>query len=113
MDIKFLEQFYEKVILPQYNSTVFDNVTWIDHGAIELDSFAHYFKTENKTEYVLVFEDFPGNVAFDDELSHDTVLVDDEETIRFGGDPPFKYIENITGYFTLYKEKDKKRALAS
>ena len=105
MDIKFLEQFYEKVILPQYSSTVFDNVTWIDHGAIELDSFAHYFKADNNKEYVLVFEDFPGNVAFDDGLSHDIVLVNSEKTIRFGGDPPFKYVENITGYFTLYKEK--------
>lgn len=106
MDIKFLEQFYEKVILPQYANTVFNNVTWIDHGAIELDSFAHYFKTDNGSEYVLVFEDFPGNVAFDDGLSHDIVLVNDEKTIQFGGDPPFKYVENITGYFTLYKEKD-------
>ena len=106
MDIKFLEQFYEKVILPQYGSTVFNNVTWIDHGAIELDSFAHYFKADNSREYVLVFEDFPGNVAFDDGLSHDIVLVNNEKTIRFGSDPPFKYVENITGYFTLYKEKD-------
>lgn len=106
MDIKFLEQFYEKVILPQYSSTVFDNITWIDHGAIELDSFAHYFKTDDDRECILVFEDFPGNVTFDDGLSHDIVLVNNEKTIRFGGDPPFKYIENITGYFTLYKEKD-------
>lgn len=106
MDIKFLEQFYERVILPQYSSTVFDNVTWIDHGAIELDSFAHYFKADNSRGYVLVFEDFPGNVAFDDGLSHDIVLVNNEKTIRFSGDPPFKYVENITGYFTLYKEKD-------
>lgn len=93
------------MILPQYSSTVFDNVTWIDHGAIELDSFAHHFKAGDSREYVLVFEDFPGNVAFDDGLSHDIVLVNNEITIRFGGDPPFKYIENITGYFTLYKEK--------
>lgn len=105
MDIKFLEQFYEKVILPQYGSTVFDNVTWIDHGAIELDSFAHYFRAGDSRDYVLVFEDFPGNIAFDDGLSHDIVLVNNEISIRFGGDPPFKYIENITGYFTLYKEK--------
>ncbi len=106
MDIKFLEQFYEKVILAQYSSTVFDNITWIDHGAIEFDSFAHYFKTDDGREYILVFEDFPGNVTFDDGLSHDIVLVNNEKTIRFGGDPPFKYIENITGYFTLYKDKD-------
>ncbi len=106
MDINFLEHFYEKVILPQYINTVFDNITWIDHCAIELDSFAHFFKTDDGREYILLFEDFPGNVTFDDGLSHDIVLVNNEKTIRFGGDPPFKYIENITGYFTLYKDKD-------
>lgn len=106
MNTKFLEQFYENVILPQYAEVLFGNITWIDHGSIGLDAFAHYFKNTDGKEYVLVFEDFPGSTAFDDGLSHDIVLVNNEKTIRFGGDPPFKYIENITGYFTLYKEKD-------
>lgn len=105
MNTDFLEQFYENVILPQYVNIVFGKITWIDHGAIGLDAFAHYFKVADNKEYVLVFEDFPGGTAFDDGLSHEIVLANDEKVIRFGGDPPFKYIENITGYFTLYKEK--------
>ena len=105
MDVKFLEQFYEKVILPQYANTVFDGVVWIDHGTVDLDVIAHYFRDKSGKEHVLVFEDFPGNAVFDDELSHEIITVNGKKSIRFGGDPPFKYIENITGYFTLYQEK--------
>ena len=106
MDIEFLEQFYEKVVLPQYANDAFDKVTWIDHGAIELDAFAHYFKASDDKEYVLVFEDFPGKVAFDEGLSHEIVSIDGAESIQFNAQPTHKYVENITGYFTLYREKD-------
>ena len=106
MNTKFLEQFYENVILPQYAQVFFGKITWFDHGSIGPDAFAHYFKSTDAEQYVLVFEDFPGSTAFDDGLSHEIISTNDEKVIRFGGDPPFKYVENITGYFTLYKEKD-------
>lgn len=105
MNLQFLEQFYENVILPQYSGVVFDSITWLDHGSVGPDAFAHYFKTAANQEYVLVFEDFPGEVAFDDGLSHDIVPASGNNSLKFGGEVPFKYIENITGYFTLYIER--------
>lgn len=105
MDTNFLEQFYEKVILSQYVDLDFGPITWIDHGRVGPDEFAHYFQDSRGHHYVLVFEDFPGGVPFDDGLSHEVVLVNGKTTVRFSGEVPFKYIENISGYFTLYQEK--------
>ncbi|PID31438.1 hypothetical protein CR983_01080 [Candidatus Saccharibacteria bacterium] len=108
MDAKFLETFYETVILPQYDEIVVEGITWIDHGSIGLDSTAHYFRDRTGREYVLVFEDFPDGSVFGDGLSHEIVPVHGEISLRFGGDKSFKDIENITGYFTLFREKPRR-----
>lgn len=108
MDIGFLERYYERVILPQYNCSEFRKIVWIDHGGIgeHYDAFAHYFKDATGSEYVLIFEDYPsGDIPFADRISHKVVYVGDRATLYFGGEPPFKYMVNVTGYFTLYKEE--------
>lgn len=105
MTTKFLEQFYENSILPRYKDAItFGDITWVDHGKVGLDAWAHYFKSSGK-EFVLVYEDFPGNTDFDDGLSHEVIKCGDETSIelRFGDDA--KQIPNVTGWFTLYREK--------
>lgn len=105
MDTTFLESFYEKVILPRYSDTVtFKHIIWKDHGKLGPDSWAHYFDNEEGREFVLLYEDFPGDSPFDDGLSHELVKVGDETSIglKFDNGP---IIDNITGYFTLYQEK--------
>ncbi len=103
MNKDLLELFYEKAILPNYDEFDSKNITWKDHGKISDDSWAHYFDCAGK-KYVLVFEDFPGEVSFDDGLSHNIIKAGDKTSLRFGGDS-LKYAENITGYFTLFREK--------
>lgn len=104
-DNKLLEQFYELVILPRYDSLAnFGNITWIDHGKVNLDAWAHYFKSNNK-EYVLVYEDFPGNTDFYDGLSHEVVKCGDETSIELRFSDDAKQIPNVTGWFTLFREK--------
>ncbi len=104
-DLRFLEKLYEKVILSQYAGIEFGQVKWIDHGKVGPDAFAHYFKDYREGEYVLVFEDYPGTVPFDDGLSHEVLLINGQRSLRFSFEVPFKYIENVSGYFTLFKEK--------
>jgi hypothetical protein len=43
MDEKFLERFYERVILPRYVGVVvtFEKLTWVGHGKVDLDAWAH------------------------------------------------------------------------
>lgn len=105
MDNKFLEQFYEDVVLPQYAEIVeFKKINWKDHGKVDLDAWAHYFDDESGREYVLLYEDFPGGAFLDDGLSHELVKIGEETSLKlsFSND---KEVENITGYFTLYREK--------
>ena len=105
---KFLEEFYENVILPKYSDNLdLSNIKWIDHGKIsDAYSFAHYFICNNK-EFVLLYENFPGNTYFDDGLSHDIIKCGDKTNIelKFSDN---KEIDNIAGWFTLYREKDSK-----
>lgn len=111
-DKDFFEQFYERVILPQYNNPGFRDVVWIDHGVIgeHYDVFTHYFRDGNKNEYVLVFEDYPSNeIPFADGMSHEVIFSDNRKTLLFSGKPPFRYVENITGYFTLFREMSDKQ----
>ena len=105
MDTVFLEQFYENVVLPRFSdAATFETITWKDHGKVALDSWAHYFDDETGREWVLLYEDFPGESPFDDELSHEIVKINGETSIKLSFDDG-KLTDNITGYFTLYKEK--------
>ena len=102
---KFLEQFYERVILPRYEDTVrFDEITWVDHGKVGMDAWAHYFKSDGK-EFVLVYEDFPGNTDFDDGLSHEVIKCGEETSIELRFSDDTKQVTNVTGWFTLYQAK--------
>jgi hypothetical protein len=60
MNNRFLEQFFENVILTRYEGS-FDisGIKWKDHGKVDLDSWAHYFVSKVGKNYVLLFEDFP------------------------------------------------------
>ncbi len=105
MDITFLEQYYEKVILPLYgDDTLLSDVSWKDHGKVGADAWAHYFEDKNGREYVLIYEDFPGNDYLNDDLTHDIVPCGDETSVRVATTPESS-IDNLTGYFTLYAEK--------
>lgn len=105
---KFLEEFYENVILPKYSNDLdLSNIQWIDHGKIsDTYSFAHYFMCNNK-EFVLLYEDFPGNTYLDDGLSHEIVKCGDKTNIELKSSDS-KEIDGIVGWFTLYREKDNK-----
>jgi len=104
MNNAFLETLYETVILPNYLEIDVKTIHWKDHGKVDLDAWAHYFDSEDGTEYVLLFEDYPSGSFLADGLSHEVVKHGDDDVIRFSMDTPFKYVENITGYFSLYKE---------
>ena len=58
----------------------------------------------NSKEYVLVFEDFPGSVFLDDKLTHEIVKIGDERSVKLDVCSS-KYIPNVTGYFSLFREK--------
>lgn len=106
MNDKFLEELYENVILPCYKGVLdIGKISWKDHGKIELDAWGHYFEDSNGKEYVLVFEDFPGNVFLDDKLTHEIVKIGDECSVKLDVSGS-KYIPNVTGYFTLFREKN-------
>jgi hypothetical protein len=99
-----LEQYYENIILPQYSSAVtFKSITWKDHGKVGLDAWAHYFENENGREYVLLYEDFPGNDYLNDELTHEIVVCGDSKTLHVALSTD-GLVDNVVGYFTLYQE---------
>ena len=105
MNNKFLEQFYEYVILPRYKDVIsIDGVVWKDHGKIELDAWGHYFDDIHGKEYVLVYEDNPGSTFLNDGLTHEVIKLGDKTSLKLAFDDN-KEIFNITGYFTLYREK--------
>lgn len=100
----FLEQYYENVILPQYNNEVrLKKISWKDHGKIDLDAWAHYFEDENGIEYALVYEDFPGDTFLNDNLTHEIIECEQESSINVTIEPG-KQVDNVIGYFTLYRE---------
>ncbi|HEX6461671.1 MAG TPA: hypothetical protein VFZ58_00165 [Candidatus Saccharimonadales bacterium] len=105
MGDKSLEQFYENVVLPRYAGEVdLDKITWIDHGKVDLDAWAHYFRSGGK-EYVLLYEDFPGNVYLDG-LSHDLIKSGKETSVKLGYKDNENFeIVNVLGWFTLFREK--------
>ncbi len=105
MNISLIEQFYESVVLPQFSEQVtFKKVVWKDHGKVDLDAWAHYFDDEDGREYVLIYEDFPGDTFLNDGLTHEVVKLGNEKSLHVSVEPG-KQVENLIGYFTLYREK--------
>ncbi len=105
MNDSYLEQYFEKVILPQYSDVVsFAQITWKDHGKVGLDTWAHYFEDKSGVEYVLLYEDYPGDEYLSDSLTHEIVKCGDETSIQASLSTQ-KRVDNIIGYFTLYKER--------
>jgi len=105
MNDKFLEELYENVILPSYKGVLdIGKISWKDHGKIGLDAWGHYFEDSKGKEYVLVFEDFPSSVSIDDGLSHEKVKIGNESSIKLAVSGS-RYIPNVTGYFSLFREK--------
>ena len=103
MDDTSLEHYYETVVLPQYTDVSFLTITWKDHGKVGLDTWAHYFEDEAGIEYILLYEDFPGNEYINDDLSHSVITVSGKPTLQITLSTD-KKIDNVVGYFTLYKE---------
>ncbi len=100
-----IEKFYEKVILTQYVIEL-GSITWDDHARIGADTFAHYF-TANSKQYVLVFEDFPSQSHFIAEASEFIPAHNNQNgVVKYPEDDEttHQYLENVTGYFSLYKE---------
>lgn len=107
MDNAFLEEYYQAVILPQYDTENFsEGITWKDHGKVGLDTWAHYFDDKNGREFVLVYEDFPGNEYLSDDLTHDIVPCRGEASLRVSITTD-ALIDNVVGYFTLFKERSR------
>ena len=105
MDTEFLEQYYQKVILPLYKDEInLTDITWKDHGKVGLDAWAHYFDDSTGREYVLLYEDFPGEDYLSDDLTHELVKCGSEPSLQTSLSDESK-IDNIIGYFTLYREK--------
>lgn len=106
VDNKFLEHYYEYVVLPQYGSDLdLKTLTWKDHGKIDLDAWAHYFEDSDGREYVLLYEDFPGSTYLTDGLTHEVVRVNGQTSLELLFSDGNKKIDNLVGYFTLYREK--------
>lgn len=107
MDNTFLEDYYEKVILPLYKDESIRAAVWKDHGKVGPDNWAHYFEDATGVEYILLNEDYPDGQYLSDDLTHDIVPLPDSDTsslhVSFGGN----WIPNISGYFTLYKERSR------
>jgi len=104
-DNSFLEEFYERVILKRYSEgTDFGTIHWASHGKVEPDAWAHYFEVDGR-EFVLLYEDFPGGSFLDDGLSHELVKCGNENSIELRFSDDVKQIPNVTGWFTLYREK--------
>lgn len=107
MDSSFLEQYYEGVILPLFHYEGAEVVAWKDHGKVGLDTWAHHFDNSEGVEHILVNEDFPGSEYPPDDLTHEMVSFPDSEDgilhVSIGSD----WIPNISGYFSLYREKSR------
>lgn len=101
----FLELFYINVILPRYSDSLdLTNLRWIDHGYIDDSNvYGHYFESGGK-QYVLLSNDYAQGSHLDDGLSHEVVKCGDETSIELKFNDNHK-IDNITGWYTLYREK--------
>ena len=104
MNEQALEAYYEHAILAQYGDVIVYPIKWKDHGRVDLDASAHYFDDAEGHEYILLYEDFPDGSFLKDGLSHEIVKVDGETSLQISSSNDI-LVENIFGYFTLYKEK--------
>lgn len=105
MDNKFLEGYYEKIILPLYKDESIKVSAWKDHGRVGPDNWAHCFEDAAGIEYVLLNEDYPDGQYLDNPPTHDVVPLPDSDTISLKVSFGDAWIPNVTGYFTLYREK--------
>lgn len=91
--------------MPLYHDESIKAAVWKDHGRVGPDNWAHYFKDTAGIEYVLLNEDYPGDLYLNDNLTHDVISAPGANTaaihVIIGDD----WIPNISGYFTLYKER--------
>lgn len=104
---RFIEDFYSNVILPRYNNSLdITKIHWIDHGKLD-DSYvwAHYFETNGK-QYILLSNDYAEGSHLDDGMSHEIVKCDNKTSIELNFNDN-KEVENITGRYTLYREKER------
>jgi hypothetical protein len=110
-----LHAYYTTAVLPQFGITA-DNIQWINCRTLGPDEFAHAF-TLDWQRYILIFEDYDG-------LGRDPEFIDETLDLRpqdfeyivptsdtnsspsyTGFHPPttYKYVEGVTGTFTLLK----------
>ena len=108
MDTVFLEQYYEKVVLPLYKDPSINVVLWKDHGQVGPDNWAHYFEDADGTEFVLLNEDTPSGTYLNDDLTHDIVPVPGSNSSALQVTLGNTWIPNISGYFTLLREHSRK-----
>ena len=104
---KFLEEFYENVILPKYGGSLdLSDIKWIDHGKLD-DSYvwAHYFEAGGR-QYILLSNDYAEGSNLDDGLSHEIIKCGEDKSIELNFNDD-KEVENITWRFTLYREKNR------
>ncbi len=112
MNDKFLEDFYEYAVLPEFGIERTEDVIWSKHERLGPDDFAHYFSV-NKWDYVLIFRDY--DVFTDKELKslikieyrHLNYIETISGTSKLHSDSILpkqnKYTENITGTFVLLR----------
>ena len=108
MDNAFLEQYYEKVILPLYKDDSIKVAAWKDHGQVGPDNWAHYFEDSRGVEYVLLSEDYPsGNYLSDDLMTHEIIRIPHTGQTALQVSFDANWIPNVSGYFTLFKERSR------
>jgi hypothetical protein len=98
---QILESFYEKEVLPLYNLPALP-IIWQSHDKIGNDTFSHYFVIDTQN-YSLVFEDFPSEPHFIAEEGELVLTKTREESVRLTAKQNEPFVENQTGYFSLYK----------
>lgn len=104
MDAAALESYLQHVVLAQYGDAIAYPIVWKDHGKFDLDAWAHHFDDAHGREHALLYEDFPGGTYFSDGLSHEVVRLGDEMCLEISMSNHTQ-VENVIGYFTLYREK--------
>ncbi len=104
-NINIFEVIYQNVILPRYSDYLdINDIRWIDHGRVD-DSYvtAHYFES-NGQHYILLSNNYTHGTYLDDGISYEIVKCGDKTSIELNFSDNHK-IENVTGKYTLYREK--------
>jgi hypothetical protein len=91
-------------VLAQYDGTIAHPIVWKDHGKVDLDTWAHYFDDAMGREFVLLYEDFPGSGYLNDLSTHEIIPLGAETNLRITLSND-SLVDNVAGYFTLYREK--------